>query len=110
MAARPHLKIAIAEHPHTSAIRSGAIPIEGVEIKVADAACRRHDAERVAVVVDHDSITLAAAFDSGLDFLQMLGLSGGMPTRVSVPRSRLGDVWKALQVDPAEATSALRSA
>lgn len=66
--------------------------------------------ERVAVVVDHDSITLAAAFDSGLDFLQMLGLSGGMPTRVSVPRTRLGDVWKALQVDPAEASSALRSA
>src|SRR6218665_1927889 len=25
------LKIAIAEHPHTSAIRSGAIPIEGVD-------------------------------------------------------------------------------
>jgi 4,5-dihydroxyphthalate decarboxylase len=25
------LKIAVAEHPHTSAIRSGAIPIEGVE-------------------------------------------------------------------------------
>lgn len=31
LAARPHLKIAIAEHPHTSAIRSGAIPIEGVD-------------------------------------------------------------------------------
>jgi 4,5-dihydroxyphthalate decarboxylase len=26
-----HLKIAVAEHPHTSAIRSGAIPIEGVD-------------------------------------------------------------------------------
>ena len=26
-----HMKIAVAEHPHTSAIRSGAIPIEGVD-------------------------------------------------------------------------------
>src|SRR5262249_55194222 len=26
-----HLKIAIAEHPHTSAIRDGSIPIEGVD-------------------------------------------------------------------------------
>lgn len=31
MANKVPLKIAIAEHPHTSAIRSGAIPIEGVE-------------------------------------------------------------------------------
>lgn len=31
MAAKVPLKIAIAEHPHTSAIRSGAIPIEGVD-------------------------------------------------------------------------------
>ncbi|SEK62036.1 4,5-dihydroxyphthalate decarboxylase [Roseateles sp. YR242] len=31
MAGKVHLKIAIAEHPHTSAIRSGAIPIEGVD-------------------------------------------------------------------------------
>ena len=31
MSARVKLKIAVAEHPHTSAIRSGTIPIEGVE-------------------------------------------------------------------------------
>ncbi len=31
MAANVHLQIAIAEHPHTSAIRNGSIPIEGVE-------------------------------------------------------------------------------
>lgn len=56
--------------------------------------------ERVSVVVDTDSVTLAAPFDSGLNFLTMLGLSGGMPTRVSVPRSMLPNVWKALGVDP----------
>jgi 4,5-dihydroxyphthalate decarboxylase len=31
MAAKPHLKIAIAEHAHTAAIRNGSIPIEGVD-------------------------------------------------------------------------------
>ena len=31
MAGKVHLKIAVAEHPHTSRIRDGSIPIEGVE-------------------------------------------------------------------------------
>ncbi|MFS2006877.1 ABC transporter substrate-binding protein [Duganella sp. CT11-25] len=31
MATKVHLKIAIAEHPHTAAIRDGSIPIEGVD-------------------------------------------------------------------------------
>jgi 4,5-dihydroxyphthalate decarboxylase len=31
LTAKVHLKIAIAEHPHTSAIRNGSIPIEGVD-------------------------------------------------------------------------------
>jgi 4,5-dihydroxyphthalate decarboxylase len=30
LASKVHLKIAIAEHPHTAAIRNGSIPIEGV--------------------------------------------------------------------------------
>ena len=34
MSGKVHLKIAVAEHPHTSAIRSGAIPIEGVEAEI----------------------------------------------------------------------------
>ncbi len=34
MAAKVTLKIAVAEHPHTSAIRSGAISIEGVEAEI----------------------------------------------------------------------------
>jgi hypothetical protein len=55
--------------------------------------------EKVAVVIDRDTVTMAASFNSGLNFLTMLGLSGGMPTRVSVPRKRLPDVWKALGVD-----------
>ncbi|HVN99311.1 MAG TPA: PhnD/SsuA/transferrin family substrate-binding protein, partial [Steroidobacteraceae bacterium] len=34
MTAKLRLKIAVAEHPHTSAIRSGAIPIEGVDPEI----------------------------------------------------------------------------
>ncbi len=51
---------------------------------------------RVSVVLDAQNVTLAAAFDSGINFLALLGVSGGMPTRVSVPRSRYPDVRRAL--------------
>ena len=50
--------------------------------------------ERAAVAVVHDSgsLAIAADFESGLDFVKLLGLGGGMPTRVSVPESRLDEV------------------
>jgi hypothetical protein len=54
--------------------------------------------ETISIVVDGDSVSLAAPFKSGVDFLALLGLSGGMPTRVSVPKARLGDIWRALKV------------
>lgn len=57
---------------------------------------------RVGVVLDNDSATFAAPFDSGVDFLRLFGLSGGMPTVVSVPRSRLADCLSALGVRPAD--------
>jgi len=50
----------------------------------------------IAIVEDQGTITLAAAFDSGLDFVALLGLGGGMPTRVSLPASRLAEVLAAL--------------
>ncbi len=56
--------------------------------------------EKVSVVIDRDTVTVAARFDSGLDFLKLLGLSGGMPTRVSVPKTRLADLLRALGVAP----------
>jgi hypothetical protein len=43
----------------------------------------------VAVVVDQATVNIAAGFASGLNFVELLGLGGGMPTRVSVPASRL---------------------
>ncbi|MBX3193298.1 MAG: hypothetical protein KF819_40320 [Labilithrix sp.] len=52
----------------------------------------------VALLLDNDTLTLAAPFDSGLNFLEMLGLSGGMPTLVSVQKERLYDALEALGV------------
>lgn len=50
--------------------------------------------ERAAVSIVHDATTLTAAarFDSGIDLLALLGIEGGMPTRVSVPTTRLDEV------------------
>jgi hypothetical protein len=59
----------------------------------------------IALVVDQDTMTLAAPFDSGVDFLALLGLSGGMPTLVSVGRDRLGDTLARLGVPSADAAS-----
>lgn len=52
----------------------------------------------VAAMIDRDTLTLAAPFDSGVSFLALLGLSGGMPTLVSVPKTRLGDALRGLGV------------
>jgi hypothetical protein len=56
--------------------------------------------EPVSLVIDRDTVTVAARFDSGFNFIKMLGLSGGMPTRVSIPKSRLADLLVALGVAP----------
>jgi hypothetical protein len=51
----------------------------------------------VAVVVDGVTVNIAAGFDSGLNFVTLLGLGGGMPTRVSVPASRLADTLEKIR-------------
>lgn len=53
----------------------------------------------IAIVVDQQNVAIAAPFDSGVDFLSLLGLAGGMPTRVSLPRKQLHDVLDRLGVD-----------
>jgi hypothetical protein len=56
----------------------------------------------VAAVRDSGMLTLAAPFDSGWDFVGLLGLGGGMPTRVSIPESRLDEaLGKVNAFDPA---------
>ncbi len=57
--------------------------------------------EPVSVVAERDTVSVAARFDSGLNFVKLLGLAGGMPTRVAVPRSRLPELLTALGVDTA---------
>jgi hypothetical protein len=42
----------------------------------------------VAVVRDSGSLTIAADFESGYDFVRMFTLGGGMPTRVTLPEAR----------------------
>jgi hypothetical protein len=45
----------------------------------------------VSVVLDAGNATIAAPFESGLDFVALLDLGGGMPTRVNIPRKRLAE-------------------
>ncbi|HEY4013215.1 MAG TPA: hypothetical protein VGM06_07745 [Polyangiaceae bacterium] len=52
----------------------------------------------VAIAVDLDNATLAARFDSGINFLELMGLSGGMPTLVSIPKKRLREALANLGV------------
>ncbi len=52
---------------------------------------------RVSLVHDDQTVTVAARFDSGIDLVAMLGLSGGMPTRVSVGAAELDRVLRLLE-------------
>ncbi len=55
----------------------------------------------MAAVIDGDTATFAAAYDSGVDFLARFGLSGGMPTLVSIHRAHLAAGLTALGATPA---------
>lgn len=56
----------------------------------------------IAVLVDGDTLTFAAPFNSGINFLELLGLSGGMPTLVSVQKDRLDDALARLGLPPGD--------
>jgi hypothetical protein len=62
------------------------------------------DRADVALLLDTDTLTLAARYGSGVSFLELLSLSGGMPTLVSVSRSRLTEVLQKLGVSEADAS------
>ena len=53
----------------------------------------------VAVVHDSGSLAIAADFESGLDFVKLFDLGGGMPTRVTVPEARHGEVMSKLAAE-----------
>jgi hypothetical protein len=46
----------------------------------------------VSIVRDSGMLTIAAAFDSGWDFVALFELGGGMPTRVTIPEQKLDAV------------------
>jgi hypothetical protein len=50
----------------------------------------------IAMVLDLDTVSLAARYGSGVSFLELLGLSGGMPTLVSIPKKRLPEALEKL--------------
>lgn len=56
----------------------------------------------LAMVLDLDTLSVAAPYGSGVSFLDVLGLSGGMPTLVSVPKKRLLETLQRLGVAEAD--------
>ena len=59
----------------------------------------------IALVLDMDTLSLAARFDSGVNFLKLLALSGGMPTLVSVPKDRIREVVTKLGISSHDAAT-----
>jgi hypothetical protein len=56
----------------------------------------------LAMVLDLDTVSVAARYGSGVSFLELFGLSGGMPTLVSIPKKRLHDALHRLGVADAD--------
>ena len=57
----------------------------------------------VSIVRDSGMLTIAAAFDSGWDFVDLFAIGGGMPTRVTIPELELDDVIGRINDAPAPA-------
>ncbi|MDX2091021.1 MAG: hypothetical protein SFX73_24390 [Kofleriaceae bacterium] len=55
----------------------------------------------IAIVRDSGMLTIAAAFDSGWDFVALFEIGGGMPTRITIPEAKLDDVIDKLNAAPA---------
>lgn len=56
----------------------------------------------VSIVLDAGNATIAADFDSGLDFVRLLEIGGGMPTRVNIPKKRLPDALRKIRAELAD--------
>jgi hypothetical protein len=92
----------------------GALPAGIRSLAVVDATARHgkydktqllligQDRASLAMVVDMDTVSLAARYGSGVSFLELLGLSGGMPTLVSIPKKRLNEALEKLGVAPGD--------
>lgn len=67
------------------------IPAEGAPCDKTELLLLGQRRATVAVVVDGGNATIAAPFESGLDFVALLEIGGGMPTRVNIPKKRLDE-------------------
>jgi hypothetical protein len=56
----------------------------------------------LSVALDLDTLSLAARYGSGVNFLELLGLSGGMPTLVSIPKKRMDEALSKLGVSDSD--------
>jgi hypothetical protein len=56
----------------------------------------------ISVALDLDTLSLAARYGSGVNFLALLGLSGGMPTLVSIPMKRMPEALSKLGVSDSD--------
>jgi hypothetical protein len=54
------------------------------------------------VVADAGNATIAAGYASGLDFVELLEIGGGMPTRVNIPEKLLADALARIRKTLAE--------
>jgi hypothetical protein len=75
-------------------IESGGKPYDKTELLLLG-----QERAPVAVVHDSGSLTIAADFESGYDFVKLFDLGGGMPTRVTVPEARHTDVMTKLAAE-----------
>ena len=91
--ARGYRKIAIAKPALQACTSIAFLDVTGRRIRYDKTMLLLLGQERasMALLLDGDTLTLAAPFDSGLNFLEVLGLSGGMPTLVSVHKDRFED-------------------
>ncbi len=58
----------------------------------------------VSIVRDSGMLTIAAAFDSGWDFVKLFAIGGGMPTRITIPETTKLDTVIAAINDAPEPT------
>jgi hypothetical protein len=58
---------------------------------------RGQEMAEVSVVRDSGTVTFAARFGSGWDFVSLFHLEGGMPTRVTLPEARFDEAMAAVQ-------------
>jgi hypothetical protein len=72
-------------------VESGGKPYDKTELLLLG-----QERAPIAVVRDSGSLTIAADFESGFDFVKLFDLGGGMPTRVTVPDARYGEVMAKL--------------